>query len=99
MSKIVQQVEIHHKSSEPGGQLPPERKLAQQFGVSRTRPRAVKALREKGLVEAYPGRDFVTMHGYSMRQSCRMLKVGQRRVRVLREVHEILEPEHRRAGR
>jgi len=46
----------------PGDQLPPERELAQQFGVSRTAVReAVKALREKGLVEAYPGRGtFIT---------------------------------------
>src|SRR5438046_4593906 len=57
--QIVQQVEesIHKSVLKPGDQLPPERELAQQFGVSRTAVReAVKALREKGLVEAYPGR-------------------------------------------
>ena len=46
----------------PGDQLPAERELAQKFGVSRTAVReAVKALREKGLVEAYSGRGtFIT---------------------------------------
>jgi len=55
--QIVQQVEesIHKSVLKAGDQLPPERELAQQFGVSRTAVReAVKALREKGLVEAYP---------------------------------------------
>ncbi|PYU83257.1 MAG: hypothetical protein DMG51_12475, partial [Acidobacteria bacterium] len=98
--QIVQQVEesIHKSVLKPGDQLPPERELAQQFGVSRTAVReAVKALREKGLVEAYPGRGtFVTDGtGYSMRQSLdRMLKVGQAEGSgFLAEVREILEPE------
>jgi GntR family transcriptional repressor for pyruvate dehydrogenase complex len=40
-----------------GDQLPAERELAQQFGVSRTAVReAVKALRERGLVQIHPGR-------------------------------------------
>jgi len=36
--QIVQQVEesIHKGAMKPGDQLPPERELAQQFGVSRT---------------------------------------------------------------
>jgi len=82
----------------PGDQLPPERELAQQFGVSRTAVReAVKALREKGLVEAYPGRGTFITDGtsYSMRQSLdRMLKAGQAEGSgLLVEVREILEPE------
>ena len=59
--QIVQQVEesIHKGALKPGDQLPPERELAEQFGVSRTAVReAVKTLREKGMVEAYPGRGF-----------------------------------------
>ena len=81
--QIVQQVEesIHKGAMKPGDQLPPERELAQQFGVSRTAVReAVKALHEKGLVEAYPGRGTFVTDGtsYSMRQSLdRMLKIGQ----------------------
>jgi GntR family transcriptional repressor for pyruvate dehydrogenase complex len=98
--QIVQQVEesIHKGAMKPGDQLPPERELAQQFGVSRTAVReAVKALREKGLVEAYPGRGTFITDGtsYSMRQSLdRMLRVGQAEgAGFLAEVREILEPE------
>jgi GntR family transcriptional repressor for pyruvate dehydrogenase complex len=98
--QIVQQVEesIHKGTLKAGDQLPPERELAQQFGVSRTAVReAVKALREKGLVEAYPGRGtFITESSpYSMRQSLdRMLKIGQPEGSAyLAEVREILEPE------
>src|SRR5579871_3587637 len=50
--QIVQQIEdsIMKGTLKPGDQLPAERELAQQFGVSRTAVReAVKALREKGL--------------------------------------------------
>jgi len=66
--------------------------------VSRTAVReAVKALHEKGLVEAYPGRRTFVTDGtsYSMRQSLdRMLKIGQPEGSVyLAEVREILEPE------
>jgi len=98
--QIVQQVEesIHKGTMKPGDQLPPERELAQQFGVSRTAVReAVKALHEKGLVEAYPGRGTFVTDGtsYSMRQSLdRMLKIGQPEGSAfLAEVREILEPE------
>ncbi len=89
--QIVQQVEesIHKGAMKPGDQLPPERELAQQFGVSRTAVReAVKALHEKGLLDAYPGRGtFVT-------DSTWMLKVGQTEGSgYLAEVREILEPE------
>src|SRR6266567_3025703 len=98
--QIVQQVEesIHKGVLKAGDQLPPERELAQQFGVSRTAVReAVKALTEKGLVEAYAGRGtFITdSTPYSMRQSLdRMLKMGQPEGSAyLAEVREILEPE------
>src|SRR5260370_23003447 len=98
--QIVQQVEesIHKGAMKPGDQLPPERELAQQFGVSRTAVReAVKTLHEKGLVEAYPGRGtFVTAGtSYSMRQSLdRMVKIVQPEASAfLAEVREILEPE------
>jgi GntR family transcriptional repressor for pyruvate dehydrogenase complex len=98
--QIVQQVEesIQKGALKPGDQLPPERELAQQFGVSRTAVReAVKALHEKGLVEAYPGRGTFITDGtsYSMRQSLdRMVKVGQAEGSAfLAEVRAILEPE------
>lgn len=98
--QIVQQVEesIHKGALKSGDRLPPERELAQQFGVSRTAVReAVKALREKGLVEAYPGRGTFVMDGasYSIRQSLdRVMKMGQAEGSgYLAEVREILEPE------
>jgi GntR family transcriptional regulator, transcriptional repressor for pyruvate dehydrogenase complex len=98
--QIVQQVQesIHKSALKPGDQLPPERELAQQFGVSRTAVReAVKALREKGLVEAYPGRGTFITDGtsYTIGQSLdRMMKIGQPEGSAyLAEVRETLEPE------
>src|SRR5947207_13477576 len=98
--QIVQQVEesIHKSVLKPGDQLPPERELAQQFGVSRTAVReAVKALREKGLVEAYPGRGTFITDGTSqaVRQSLDlMVKIGQPEgSQYLAELRAILEPE------
>ena len=62
--QIVKQIEesIVEGVLKPGDQLPTERELAQQFGVSRTAVReAVKTLTEKGLVESHSGRGtFVT---------------------------------------
>jgi GntR family transcriptional repressor for pyruvate dehydrogenase complex len=98
--QIVQQVEesITKGALKPGDQLPPERELAEQFGVSRTAVReAVKALREKGLVEAYPGRGTFITDGtsYAIRQSLdRMIKIGQPEGSMfLAEVRGIIEPE------
>jgi len=81
-----------------GDQLPAERELALQFGVSRTAVReAVKALREKGLVEAYSGRGTFVTDGTSqaIRQSLDlMMKIGQPEGSTqLAEVRAILEPE------
>src|SRR5260370_42364369 len=97
--QIVQQVEesIHKGALKAGDQLPPERKLAEQFGVSRTAVRdAVQALREKGLVEAYPDRGTFITDGssYAIRQSLdRMVKIGQSEGSgYLVEVREILVP-------
>src|ERR1700726_1843958 len=98
--QIVQQIEesILNGSLKTGEQLPAERELAQQFGVSRTAVReAVKALREKGLVEAHPGRGTFITNGssHSIWQSLdRMIRDGQPEAMVhLVEVREILEPE------
>jgi GntR family transcriptional repressor for pyruvate dehydrogenase complex len=98
--QIVQQVQesIQKGTLKPGDQLPPERELAQQFGVSRTAVReAVKALREKGLVEAYPGRGTFITDGTTstIGQSLdRMMKIGQPEGSAyLAEVRETLEPE------
>src|SRR6266478_9924028 len=98
--QIVQQIEesILKGDLKPGDQLPAERELAIRFGVSRTAVReAVKALREKGLVEAFSGRGTFITDGTSraIRQSLDlMLKIGQADNSIhLEEVREILEPE------
>jgi GntR family transcriptional regulator, transcriptional repressor for pyruvate dehydrogenase complex len=97
--QIVQQIEesVLNGSLKPGDQLPPERDLAQRLGVSRTAVReAVKALREKGLVEAYSGRGTFITNGTS--QAARhsfdlMIKVGQQEGGPhLSELRLILEP-------
>ena len=98
--QILQQIEdaILKGTLKPGDQLPAERELAQQFCVSRTAVReAVKALREKGLVEAYSGRGTFVTDGTSqaVRQSLDlMMKIGQPGGTThLAEVRAILEPE------
>jgi len=98
--QIVQQIEesILKGTLKTGDQLPAERELAQRFGVSRTAVReAVKALREKGLVEAYSGRGTFITDGTSqaVRQSLDlMVKIGQPEgSQYLAELRAILEPE------
>jgi GntR family transcriptional repressor for pyruvate dehydrogenase complex len=98
--QIVEQIEqsILKGTLKAGDQLPAERELAEQFGVSRTAVReAIKALREKGLVEAYSGRGTFITNGTSqaIRQSLDlMMRIGQTEGSAhLVEVREILEPE------
>jgi GntR family transcriptional repressor for pyruvate dehydrogenase complex len=98
--QIVQQLEdsIAEGTLKAGDQLPAERELAKQFGVSRTAVReAMKALGEKGLVEAYPGRGtFITIgRSHAIWQSLdRMIRIGgPEGSAFLVEVREILEPE------
>ena len=97
--QIVQQIEesVLNGSLKPGDQLPAERELAQRLGVSRTAVReAVKALREKGLVEAYSGRGTFITDGttHAARQSFDlMVKIGQQEGSGhLAELRLILEP-------
>ncbi len=99
--QIVKQIETRILKGDlrHGDQLPSERELAEQFSVSRTVVReAVKALREKGLIEVHPGRGtFVTPDGteQAMRHSLDlMMKISQTPgSRDLVEVREIFEPE------
>jgi GntR family transcriptional regulator, transcriptional repressor for pyruvate dehydrogenase complex len=98
--QIVRQIEdsILKGDLKEGEQLPPERDLALQFGVSRTAVReAVKTLREKGLVEAYPGRGTFITNGtsHSFKHTLdRMMRGGPSEGPAnLTEVREILEPE------
>jgi GntR family transcriptional repressor for pyruvate dehydrogenase complex len=97
--QIVQQIEdsVLNGTLKPGDQLPAERELAQRLGVSRTAVReAVKALREKGLVEAYSGRGTFITDGttHAARQSFDlMVKIGQQESSThLAELRLILEP-------
>jgi GntR family transcriptional repressor for pyruvate dehydrogenase complex len=98
--QIVEQIEesIREGRLRPGDQLPAERDLAQQFGVSRTAVReAVKTLSEKGLVESLSGRGtFVTSaKPQSMRHSLDwiMNSGDPQNARYVSELREILEPE------
>lgn len=97
--QIVQQIEesIMKGELKQGEQLPAERELARRFGVSRTAVReAIKALHEKGLVEAYSGRGTFITNGtsHAIRQSLdRIIKIGQPDGSAcLVELREILEP-------
>lgn len=98
--RIVSQIQqrIETGDLKVGDQLPSERELAEQFAVSRTAVReAVKALRQKGLVEIRPGRGtFITNEtSDTIRNSLGMLmKMGATKGSGnLVEVREILEPE------
>lgn len=98
--QIVNQIELRIEAGalRVGDQLPSERELAEQFGVSRTAVReAVKALRQKGLLEIRPGRGTFITNGTSdtVRNSLGMLmKIGiTKGSGDLVEVREILEPE------
>ena len=98
--QIVVQIEksISEGRLKSGDQLPAERELAQQFGVSRTAVReAMKTLCEKGLVEAYSGRGTFVTSGkpQSGRHSLPWLaNTGDsQNARYVTELREILEPE------
>lgn len=98
--QIVDQIEARILKGDliPGDKLPPERELAEQFGVSRTAVReAVKALALKGLVEVLPGRGTFVINStpQAVRHSLDLMIRfdGVEGVRSLVEVREILEPE------
>lgn len=98
--QIVEQIEesIREGRLKSGDQLPAERELALQFGVSRTAVReAMKTLCEKGLVEAYSGRGtFVTSgKSRSAKHSLNWLAHSGELLdaRCVTELREILEPE------
>jgi GntR family transcriptional repressor for pyruvate dehydrogenase complex len=98
--QIVHQIEqrIVAGDLKVGDQLPPEKELAEQFGVSRTAVReAIKALREKRLVEIRPGKGTFILNGApeTMRHSLGLImKFGAPNGSShLVEVREILEPE------
>jgi len=98
--QIVSQIEKRIMAGElkAGDQLPSENELAKQFAVSRTAVReAIKALREKRLVEIRPGRGTFITNGTpdAIRYSLGLfMKFGSLNGSAsLVEVREILEPE------
>jgi GntR family transcriptional repressor for pyruvate dehydrogenase complex len=98
--RIVEQIErrILNGDLKLGDKLPPERELAEQLTVSRTAVReAVKALREKGLVEVQPGRGTFIKNGttQAVRLSLGLMMRfgGADGSASLVEVREIIEPE------
>ncbi len=98
--QIVQQIEQRIVAGElkVGDQLPSERELADQFAVSRTAVReAIKALREKGLVEIYMGRGTFIANGTSdlVRHTLDLLMKFDSTNGFMNmvEVREIIEPE------
>ena len=98
--QVVQQIEqgIVQGGLKVGDRLPPERELCERFGVSRTAVReAVKALREKGLVQSDPGRGTFVTNGTSraVRNSLDlMVRMGRSDASDdLVQVRGILEPE------
>jgi GntR family transcriptional repressor for pyruvate dehydrogenase complex len=98
--RIVEQIERRVVAGDlkVGDQLPSERELGEQFAVSRTAVReAVKALREKGLLEVRPGKGTFITNGTpgAMRNSLGLLMMfgAQKGSSYLVEVREILEPE------
>lgn len=101
--KIAQQIEqaVLTGKLSAGDRLPSEKELGEQFRVSRTAVReAVKALREKGLVEVYPGRGtFISNISDGMSKAVRdsldrLMRVGtQEGSRDLVEIRSMLEPE------
>ncbi len=98
--QIVAQIErqILQGDLQDGDQLPPERDLAEQFGVSRTAVReAVKTLSQKGLVQVSPGKGtFITTDtSEALRRSLDLIiKVGQGHdAGDLVELREVFEPE------
>jgi GntR family transcriptional repressor for pyruvate dehydrogenase complex len=100
-AQIVEQIkaQILNGQLRAGDQLPTERALSEQFGVSRTAVReAITALGQRGLVEVRPGRGTFVINGASqaVRDSLELLmKIGQEgddRINLV-EVREILEPE------
>lgn len=101
--QIIEQIQnrIMEGKLRPGDKLPPERELAEQFGVSRNAVReAVKVLTKKGLVVVQPGRGtFVTDITDSttgmMRDSLGlMVGIGpDNRLTDLIQLRAIIEPE------
>jgi DNA-binding FadR family transcriptional regulator len=100
--KIVDQIQDLFVAGKlrPGDKLPPERELAEMFGVSRTAVRdAVNTLREKGLVQVISGKgtfitDITTNGSELVRDSLSLIVKTDRDTALahLIQVRAIMEP-------
>lgn len=96
---IVGEIEQMVLSGElkPGDILPPERELAERFGVSRTAVReATKVLSQKQLVTVLRGRGIVVVHPSPTAVTTSLgllLKIGGATQVELTEVRKVIEPE------
>ena len=94
---IVEQVQemIVSGTLQPGDQLPAERQLAEQFGVSRTAVReAIKSLAERGLVDILVGRGtFVTSpsHEHVVESLTLLLRVEASPIEDLQQARTLVE--------
>ena len=94
---IVEQVQemIVSGQLQPGDQLPAERQLAEQFGVSRTAVReAIKSLAERGLVDILVGRGtFVTSptHEHVVESLTLLLRVEASPIEDLQAARTLVE--------
>ena len=101
--KIVEQIQTLFTQGKlrPGDKLPPERELAEMFGVSRTAVRdAVNTLREKGLVHVVSGKgtfitDVIVNSSVLMRDSLGLIVKADLDTGLaeLIQVRAIMEPE------
>lgn len=97
--EVVEQIEekIVSGEVEPGDMLPPERVLADQFGVSRTVIReAIKALELKGLLGVHRGRGIMVAEPSSdgiTDSMVRYVKIQKSPIWALLEVRRVLELE------
>lgn len=82
---------------QPGDRLPPERRLAEVFGVSRGSVReAIKSLAEAGVLESRPGSGTYVVAGRQEELAASLISfigAGRRKLREIIQVRMILEPE------
>ncbi|NDV20813.1 FCD domain-containing protein [Pseudodesulfovibrio sp. JC047] len=95
--EIVQQIRemIDHGALQPGDRLPAERRLAEEFGVSRTSVReGIKILAESGILESRQGSGtFVSEDRDDDGSLFDAVLTGQHDLRDVFEVRKMLEPE------